>query len=62
VLHLLFLTAFCLLSAAAPSPSVGQPADPLAATKEIDEELRKLDQTPVGKQIAEIERKFSAAR
>jgi phosphate transport system substrate-binding protein len=55
------LYAAWLLFAGAPSYSAGESSDPLAGTKEIDEQLHKLDQTPVGKQIAEIERKFSAA-
>ncbi len=54
--RLIGLAAVCLFSATAPSYA----ADPWAGTKEIDEELRKLDQTQVGKQIADIERKFSA--
>jgi len=57
----LLLAAACLFSAVAPSSSAGQTADALAGTREIDEELRKLDETPVGKQIAEIEQKFSTA-
>ena len=59
--RLLSLSVFWLLFVAVPSHSVGQPVDLLAGTKEIDEALHKLDQTPVGKQVAEIERKFSAA-
>ncbi len=33
--------------------------EPWSQTKEIEEELRKLDQTPVGKQVSEIEHKFN---
>src|SRR5215831_16479937 len=34
---------------------------PLTQTAEVDQELRRLDETPIGRQIAEIEKKFSAA-
>lgn len=33
--------------------------EPWSQTKEVEDELRKLDQTPVGKQVSEIERKFN---
>lgn len=35
--------------------------DPLGKTKEFEEQLRKLDETPIGKRISEMERKFSDA-
>lgn len=56
---LLSLITACILSARL--HCCGQATDPLAGTKQIDEELNKLTQTPVGRQIADIERKFSAA-
>jgi hypothetical protein len=47
------------LGVPAQTNSAGQ-ADPLAGTKAIEGEFRKLDETPIGKQLAEIHRKFDA--
>ncbi len=55
----IFLFALILLSffsVAAQTP------DPLAETKKIDEELRQLEESPVGRQISENEKKLDAAR
>jgi ABC-type phosphate transport system substrate-binding protein len=39
--------------------AANQPADPMEQTKRIEAELANLDKSPVGRKIAEIEKKFS---
>src|SRR5438128_6649997 len=54
------LSTFSAARLAGTPPAADQPVDPMAETKRINEELRKLHETPIGKKIADMENRFDA--
>jgi phosphate transport system substrate-binding protein len=57
-LLLLALPALLVLTFELPAQVPGSMPDPLEQSRQIDEELKKLDQTPVGQKVAQMEGTF----
>ena len=59
---MVFIGAFLALTLESFGQKTNPPVDPMGQSKRIDAELQKLDQTPIGQKITDMEKKFGDQR